>query len=73
MAAVEYYGTGRRKTSTARVFLRPGTGAVKINQREFNEFFPTEALRTQIKTTLVLTENVEKFDVMYNVAGDCFW
>jgi small subunit ribosomal protein S9 len=51
------------------VFLRPGTGAITVNRREFNEFFPTEALRTQIKTPLVLTENVEKFDVLATVAG----
>jgi small subunit ribosomal protein S9 len=69
VAAVQYYGTGRRKTSTARVFLRPGTGAVKINQREFNAFFPTEALRTQIKRPLVLTETADKFDVLATVAG----
>jgi small subunit ribosomal protein S9 len=68
-AAVEYYGTGRRKTSTARVFLRPGTGAIKINSREFDAFFPREALRTQIKTPLVLTETADKFDVLATVAG----
>jgi len=51
------------------VFLRPGTGAITVNRREFNEFFPTEALRTQIKTPLVLTENVDKFDVLATVAG----
>ena len=45
MAAVEYYGTGRRKTSTARVFLRPGTGAITVNHREFANYFPAEALR----------------------------
>jgi small subunit ribosomal protein S9 len=68
-AAVEYYGTGRRKTSTARVFLRPGTGAIKVNSREFEAFFPREALRTQIKTPLVLTETADKFDVLATVAG----
>ena len=68
-AAVQYYGTGRRKTSTARVFLRPGTGAVTINRRAFDAFFPTEALRTQIKKPLVLTETVEKFDILATVAG----
>jgi small subunit ribosomal protein S9 len=51
------------------VFLRPGTGAITINHREFNAFFPTEALRTQIKTPLVLTETVDKFDVLATVAG----
>ena len=69
MTAVQYYGTGRRKTSTARVFLRPGTGAVTINHRAFDAFFPTEALRTQIKKPLVLTETVEKFDILATVAG----
>jgi small subunit ribosomal protein S9 len=66
---VQYYGTGRRKTSTARVFLRPGSGAVTINRRAFEAFFPTEALRTQIKTPLVLTETADKFDILATVAG----
>ena len=69
MAAVQYYGTGRRKTSTARVFLRPGTGAVTVNRRTFDAFFPTEALRTQIKQPLLLTETAEKFDILATVAG----
>jgi small subunit ribosomal protein S9 len=69
VAAVQYYGTGRRKRSTARVFLRPGSGAVTINQRAFDAFFPTEALRTQIKTPLVLTETADKFDILATVAG----
>ena len=69
MAAVQYYGTGRRKTSTARVFLRPGSGAISINHREFEAFFPTEALRTQIKRPLVLTETGDKFDVLATVEG----
>jgi small subunit ribosomal protein S9 len=66
---VQYYGTGRRKTSTARVFLRPGSGTLTINRRKFEEFFPTEALRTQIKTPLVLTETADKFDILATVAG----
>jgi small subunit ribosomal protein S9 len=66
---VQYYGTGRRKTSTARVFLRPGSGTLTINTRTFEEFFPTEALRTQIKTPMVLTETADKFDVLATVAG----
>jgi len=69
VAAVQYYGPGRRKTSTARVFLRPGTGAISINRRTFEAFFPTEALRTQIRTPLVLTETSEKFDILATVAG----
>ena len=69
MAAVQYYGTGRRKTSTARVFLRPGSGAVSVNQRAFETFFPTEALRTQIRQPLLLTETADKFDILATVAG----
>jgi len=69
VAAVQYYGTGRRKTSTARVFLRPGTGAISINQRAFEAFFPTEALRTQIKRPLVVTETGDKFDILATVEG----
>ena len=69
MAAVQYYGTGRRKTSTARVFLRPGTGAISINHRTFEAFFPTEALRMQIRRPLVLTASTEKFDVLATVEG----
>jgi small subunit ribosomal protein S9 len=66
---VQYYGTGRRKTSTARVFLRPGSGTLTINRRTFEAFFPTEALRTQIKTPLMLTETADKFDILATVAG----
>ena len=69
MAAVEYYGTGRRKTATARVFLRPGTGAIRVNHRAFEAFFPTEALRNQIKQPLALTETGDKFDILATVAG----
>jgi small subunit ribosomal protein S9 len=69
VAAVEYYATGRRKTSTARVFLRPGTGAVTINHRAFDAFFPTEALRTQVRKPLMLTETADKFDILATVAG----
>jgi len=69
VAAVQYYGTGRRKTSTARVFLRPGSGAININRRAFEAFFPREALRTQIRQPLVLTETADKFDILATVAG----
>jgi small subunit ribosomal protein S9 len=69
VAVTEYYGTGRRKSSTARVFLRPGSGTITINRRAFDNAFPTEALRTQIKTPLVITENADKFDVVATVAG----
>jgi small subunit ribosomal protein S9 len=69
VASVQYYATGRRKTSTARVFLRPGTGTIRVNARAFDVFFPTEALRTQIRQPLVLTEVADKFDVLATVAG----
>ena len=69
MAAVQYYGTGRRKTSTARVFLRPGTGAININHKVFDAFFTTEALRTVIRQPLILTETADKFDILATVAG----
>ncbi len=69
MSAVQYYATGRRKTSTARVFLRPGTGAISINHRTFDAFFPTEALRTQIRRPLLLTDASDKFDVLATVSG----
>jgi small subunit ribosomal protein S9 len=69
LPVTEFYATGRRKTSSARVFLRPGKGAVIVNHREFEAFFPTEALRTQIKTPLVLTQTLEQFDVVATVAG----
>jgi small subunit ribosomal protein S9 len=69
VAVTEYYGTGRRKSSTARVFLRPGSGTITINRRAFDDAFPTEALRTQIKTPLVVTESADKYDVVATVAG----
>ena len=69
MASIEYYATGRRKTSTARVFLRPGKGAITVNHREFDRYFPTDALRTQVKRPFQVTETGEKFDVLATVAG----
>ena len=69
MAAIQYYATGRRKESTARVFLRPGTGTITVNHRAFADYFPTEAVRVQVKTPLQLTETADKFDVLATVAG----
>ncbi len=69
MAVIQYYGTGRRKTSTARVFLRPGKGAITINRREFDKFFTTESLRTQVRVPLVVTETADKFDILATVDG----
>ena len=69
MALTQYYGTGRRKTSTARVFLRPGTGAISVNARPIEASFPTETLRLTIRQPLVVTENAERFDVVATTAG----
>ena len=69
MASIEYYATGRRKTSTARVFLRPGKGAITVNHREFEQFFPTDSLRMNVRRPLVLTETGDKFDILATVAG----
>ena len=69
MASTENYATGRRKTSAARVFLRPGTGSITVNHREFQNFFPTESLRTQVKRPFSVTETAEQFDVLATVKG----
>jgi small subunit ribosomal protein S9 len=65
----QYYGTGRRKTAAARVYLRPGAGNVKINNRPLDEYFPNEVLKMVIKQPLMLTENTERFDIVISVAG----
>ncbi len=69
MAATQYYATGRRKEATARVFLRPGSGNISVNYREFKEFFPIESTRVHVKSPLVLTETTEQFDVLATVSG----
>ncbi len=69
MAATQFYATGRRKESTARVFLRAGTGTITVNHREFGSYFPSEAMRVQVKQPLLLTETAEKFDVLCTVSG----
>lgn len=69
MTDIQYYGTGRRKTSVARVYLRPGEGKITINRREFKNYFPNEALRMIINQPLRLTETTEKFDILVNVGG----
>jgi small subunit ribosomal protein S9 len=69
LASIEYYATGRRKTSTARVFLRPGTGTITVNHRDFDKYFPTDALRVQVRRPLLLTEMGEKFDILATVGG----
>ena len=69
MADIQYYGTGRRKTSTARVYLRPGSGNIVVNKREFNSYFPNEALQMIIRQPLSLTDTIGKFDILVNVDG----
>ena len=69
MADIQYYGTGRRKTSTARVYLRPGAGGFKVNRKEFDQYFPNQALRMVIRQPLALTDTANKFDISVNVAG----
>jgi small subunit ribosomal protein S9 len=69
MAATQYYGTGRRKTSTARVYLRPGTGTIQINKLPIEAYFGRETARMVIRQPLELTESLEKFDVIVNVKG----
>jgi small subunit ribosomal protein S9 len=69
VAEIQYYGTGRRKTSTARVYLRPGAGEVQINRKPFEWYFPNETLRMIIRQPLHLTETVNKFDILINVDG----
>ena len=67
--ATQYYGTGRRKTSVARVWLRPGTGNILVNRRPFEEYFPRETLRMVISQPLQLTSTVGQFDALINVGG----
>jgi small subunit ribosomal protein S9 len=69
MAATQFYGTGRRKTSTARVFLRPGNGAITVNQKPVEVMFPTETLRLVIRHPLVTTQTAEQFDVVATTIG----
>jgi small subunit ribosomal protein S9 len=69
VAVVQYYGTGRRKTSTARVFLRPGTGVVTVNYRPADLMFTTESVRAQIRQPLAITETADKFDVVATTTG----
>lgn len=72
MAQVKYYGTGRRKSSVARVYLVPGTGKVVINKREMDNYFGLETLKVIVKQPMVLTKTADKFDVLVNVTGGGF-
>lgn len=65
----QYYGTGKRKSSTARVFLMPGTGQIVVNQVDIQEYFTSKTQRMVVTQPLVLTETQDKFDIYINVRG----
>ena len=69
MANTKYYGTGRRKSSVARVYLVPGTGKITINKRDMDEYFGLETLKVVVCQPLTATETADKFDVLVNVRG----
>ena len=69
MANAKYYGTGRRKSSVARVYLVPGTGKVTINKRDMDEYFGLDTLKVIVRQPLAATETADKFDVLVNVRG----
>ena len=69
MATAKYYGTGRRKSSIARVYLVPGNGNVTINKRSIDEYFGLETLKVIVRQPLTATDTADKFDVLVNVKG----
>lgn len=69
MADNKYYGTGRRKSSVARVYLVPGTGKITINKKDIDDYLPLETLKVVVRQPLVATETADKFDVLVNVKG----
>ena len=69
MANTKYYGTGRRKSSVARVYLVPGTGKITINKGDMDEYFGLETLKVVVRQPLTATETADKFDVLVNVRG----
>jgi small subunit ribosomal protein S9 len=68
-AIVQYLGTGRRKTSVARIFLRPGKGEIQVNGRAFENYFPTESSRALVRQPLAATETIDKFDLLILTDG----
>ena len=72
MAKARYYGTGRRKSSIARVYLVPGTGKVTINKRDMDSYFGLDTLKLIVRQPLNITETADKFDVLVNVRGGGF-
>jgi len=69
VAQPSIYGTGRRKTAAARVFLQPGSGTLQVNGRTLDDYFPNEVLKMVIKQPLLVTETMEKFDIVATVEG----
>jgi len=69
LSDLQYYGTGRRKTAKARVFLRPGSGGMTINGQKFDTYFPNKVLRMVVNQPLLATETAEKFDIFATVIG----
>ena len=69
MTLIQYYGTGRRKHATARVFLRPGLGEIKVNDRSLDDYFKRESLKLIIRQPLLLTETAEKFNIHVRLQG----
>ncbi len=69
MASEQYYGTGRRKSSSARVYLRPGNGRITINKRSIDEYFGRETSRMVVRQPLATAELLDKFDINVNVSG----
>lgn len=69
MSELQYYGTGRRKTAKARIFLRPGSGQWVVNGRSLEGYFPNKVLRMVVRQPLLATETDDKFDVMATVSG----
>jgi small subunit ribosomal protein S9 len=69
MSATQYYGTGRRKTSTARVFLKSGSGEITVNKRSLDQYFGREVARMIVRQPLELVEMIDKFDINVTVAG----
>jgi small subunit ribosomal protein S9 len=65
----QFYGTGRRKTSVARVFLRPGTGKITVNKRDFDTYFERESTKLVIRYPLEITKELGTFDILVNVSG----
>jgi small subunit ribosomal protein S9 len=65
----QFYGTGRRKNASARVFLRPGSGEIRINARAFEDYFPNDVLKMIVRQPMLLTETAERFDILVTVKG----